>query len=110
MKYKLKYRMANVSGCYACVVLLHLSALVFEATADDALQVAFREWKLSSLDTVEQTFVVTGTGERDNPLRRQLRTPFRGAELFVHFRMTYDVESVDTPGRWRWRVLRLLAR
>jgi hypothetical protein len=39
---------------------------------------------------------IHGTGERNNPLRRQLQTPFAGNELFIRFLLRYHAASVDT--------------
>lgn len=39
---------------------------------------------------------INGTGERNNPLRRQLGEPFVGDELFVRFLLQYDADSIDT--------------
>ena len=37
--------------------------------------------------------VFRGTGTRNNPLRRQLASPFRGKELFVGFRFCYETDT-----------------
>ncbi|WP_425395232.1 DUF1553 domain-containing protein [Aeoliella sp.] len=42
---------------------------------------------------------VHGTGNRNNPLRRELSTPFSGDELYVRFLLRYDATSLDNPGR-----------
>ncbi|MCB1077846.1 MAG: DUF1549 domain-containing protein, partial [Verrucomicrobiae bacterium] len=42
---------------------------------------------------------IHGTGARQNPLRRAFQTPFSGLELFVRFRLNYDADSVDEPGK-----------
>lgn len=34
--------------------------------------------------------LIRGTGDRNNPLRRELAAPFRGPELFVRFRLRYE--------------------
>ncbi len=54
-------------------------------------------WKISAIRPatfVEKedlpTVVIQGTGERNNPLRRELAEPFRDRELFVRFRFRYD--------------------
>jgi hypothetical protein len=55
-----------------------------------------RPWVLSQIrpPLVEQAGVpgvmFRGTGDRNNPLRRELAVPFRGAELFVRFRLRYE--------------------
>jgi len=65
--------------------------------ADEPIGVAGR-WKKSDLGGVHETFVIRGTGDRNNSLRRQLRDSFTGSELFVHFRFEYDARSLDAPG------------
>ena len=54
-------------------------------------------WKTSAIrpaTLVEKedlpTVVIQGTGERNNPLRRELAEPFRDKELFVRFQFRYD--------------------
>ena len=42
-------------------------------------------------------FEITGTGNRNNPLRRKLTAPFDGEELFVRYRLRYDAASIDSP-------------
>ncbi len=37
--------------------------------------------------------LIQGTGERNNPLRRELSAPVRGPELFVRFHFRYDPEG-----------------
>ncbi|MCB1207312.1 MAG: DUF1549 domain-containing protein, partial [Verrucomicrobiae bacterium] len=52
-------------------------------------------WKLSKVrpplsEPSHPGFLLQGTGERNNPLRRELAEPFRGNELFVRFRLVYE--------------------
>jgi hypothetical protein len=47
------------------------------------------------LGGAHETFVIRGTGDRNNPLRRQLSDSFTGQELFVHFRLEYDTRGLD---------------
>ena len=53
------------------------------------------EWKRDGFAT--QRFSISGTGGRNNPLRRSLDPPFSGDELFVRMRLRYDAKSIDTP-------------
>ncbi|NNE93855.1 MAG: DUF1553 domain-containing protein, partial [Verrucomicrobiales bacterium] len=46
---------------------------------------------------VSESFEISGTGTRQNPLRRALEKPFSGEQLFVKFRIVYPAKSVDTP-------------
>ena len=52
-------------------------------------------WKTNGL--AETRYVLTGTEGRNNPLRRNLQTPFTGNELYVRYRIRYDAQTVDTP-------------
>jgi Protein of unknown function (DUF1549)/Protein of unknown function (DUF1553)/Planctomycete cytochrome C len=38
---------------------------------------------------------IRGTGQRNNPLRRELANPFRANELFVRFRFRYGKQVID---------------
>ncbi|MHC4879116.1 MAG: PSD1 and planctomycete cytochrome C domain-containing protein [Planctomycetota bacterium] len=42
-----------------------------------------------------RALLIRGTGERNNPARRQLSQPFAGDELFVRFLIEYDARSID---------------
>ncbi|MEZ5944438.1 MAG: PSD1 and planctomycete cytochrome C domain-containing protein [Planctomycetaceae bacterium] len=53
------------------------------------------EWKSDGF--VNTRFTVSGTGDRNNPLRRQFDEPFDGDELFVRMRLRYDAKTLDTP-------------
>ncbi len=64
------------------------------AVADEPLGLA-DGWKMSALGGAR--FSIRGTGDRNNPLRRQLREPFQGAELFVQFRFQYAAAGLDEP-------------
>lgn len=54
-------------------------------------------WTESRSGGIATWFEISGTGGRNNPLRRKLATPFTGDELFVRFQLRYDAESIDTP-------------
>lgn len=68
------------------------------AAEDRLLQDAFPSlaaWKLSAIkpavtDENGHGALIQGTLDRNNPLRRELAQPFRGAELFVRFQFRYD--------------------
>jgi len=44
-----------------------------------------------------RSLLIRGTGERNNPVRRELAEPFAGDELFVRFLIEYDETSIDKP-------------
>lgn len=54
-------------------------------------------WKASKLRPAYESYVIQGTGDRNNPLRRRLASPFAGRELYVRFTLRYAPESVDRP-------------
>ncbi len=41
----------------------------------------------------DREILIQGTGERNNPMRRELSNPVRGPELFVRFHFRYDPEG-----------------
>jgi hypothetical protein len=45
-----------------------------------------------------RAIAIHGTGDRSNPLRRQLKAPFTGDSLFVRFLLRYNAESIDDLG------------
>jgi len=53
-------------------------------------------WQRSGAAPAREIFEFSGTGNRNNPLRRRLAKPFSGDELFVRFRLRYDAKSIDT--------------
>ena len=55
-------------------------------------------WKVSRITGAETVYIIRGTGDRNNPIRRALAKPFTGPELFVRFRLRYDAASIDTLG------------
>ena len=64
------------------------------AIADDGL-LAGGQWKRNGLAT--PWYEIEGTGGRNNSLRRPLREPYLGDELFVRYRLRYRAETIDTP-------------
>lgn len=54
-------------------------------------------WVRSDAGTTSVIHEIHGSGDRQNPLRRQLETPFTGDELFVRYRIRYDAASLDCP-------------
>jgi len=54
-------------------------------------------WQRSKLEPARESFLIKGTGLRNNPLRQQLKKPFAEQELFVRFSIRYAAESIDTP-------------
>lgn len=45
------------------------------------------------------TFEISGIRSRNNPIRRKLREPFDGDELFVRYRVRYAAAGIDQPGQ-----------
>lgn len=54
------------------------------------------DWKRSDPASTSPFFVIEGTGERQNPLRRKLDAPFDSDVLFVRFQIRYDASSIDS--------------
>ena len=52
-------------------------------------------WKRDPFAT--EVYEINGTEGRSNPLRRKLKSPINGEELFVRYRIRYDKTSIDTP-------------
>ncbi len=46
-------------------------------------------------ETPRQDVLIMGTGDRNNPLRRQLAETFTGDELFVGYRFLYEPDEID---------------
>ncbi|WP_197454290.1 PSD1 and planctomycete cytochrome C domain-containing protein [Stieleria varia] len=46
-------------------------------------------------------FVISGTGGRNNPLRRKVQPACSDTELFVRFRLRYDAQTIDLPSNSR---------
>ena len=70
--------------------------LVSTGVAAEAPQLA-STWKVSKRSPAAESFVISGTGERNNPLRKQLSAPFAERELFVRYTIRYAAASVDRP-------------
>lgn len=51
--------------------------------------------RISPAELTDYGAEIHGTGERNNPLRRQLATSFDGPQLFVRFLISYDANSID---------------
>jgi hypothetical protein len=85
----------------------------FDATAvvaaPDAVVRGWRgPWRFSGLrpaalverprgDEAGREVLIQGTGQRNNPLRRQLAAPYRGQQLFVRFRFQYGDAPAKPP-------------
>ncbi len=54
-----------------------------------------REDTQRETDSHRPGVLIQGTGDRSNPLRRELLEPFRGRELFVRFQFRYDANKAD---------------
>ncbi len=61
--------------------------------ADDLLK---SDWTTSVRNGVTTVFHVSGTNDRNNPLRKQLTSPFSGEKLFLRLELVYEVESLDS--------------
>jgi len=70
--------------------------LSFSPVGGSASEIPFAHgWKLAG--GASMAFEIAGSGGRSNPMRRELRVPFTGDELYVTFRLTYPGASLDTP-------------
>ena len=58
-------------------------------------QLSSGQWKRNGL--ASERFTISGTGGRNNPLRKSLQPPFDGSELFVRFNLRYHLNSLDSP-------------
>ena len=58
-------------------------------------QLSSGQWKRNGL--ASERFTISGTGGRNNPLRKSLQSPFDGSELFVRFNLRYHLKSLDSP-------------
>ncbi len=83
----------RISQVVTCLSGLWLTASV--SAQDDARPELIDEWKRNGLATVR--FEINGTGSRNNPLRRQLKRPFSGDEIYFRYSLRYDEGSIDTP-------------
>lgn len=80
-----------------------LALLAWQApAADRILEDSFESldaWKLSDIRPAVIAegggVMIQGTLDRNNPLRRELAQPFRGAEMFVRFQFRYDPPEDD---------------
>ena len=75
------------------LVVIFFGLLLPRAFADDGLLT--QPWKLNGLASPK--FQIQGTASRNNPLRQALKVPFSGDELFVRYRIRYDLETIDLP-------------
>ena len=80
------------------MVVLSMVAMVWTSDRLKAEEGFFDKdhWHRNGLASPQ--FVINGTESRSNPLKRKLKRPFDGDELFVRYRMRYDAESIDLPG------------
>ena len=54
-------------------------------------------WKTSAVQPAKTSFLISGSNDRNNPLRKKLAEPFEGAELYIFFELRYAAESLDSP-------------
>ena len=87
-------RMIKAGGCRWLALVGWLGCL-HSSIFGQKVGFSDKEWKLGQEATVRHE--IRGTGERNNPLRRELAEPFSGEELFVRYRIRYEAESVDLP-------------
>ncbi|WP_294380587.1 PSD1 and planctomycete cytochrome C domain-containing protein [Prosthecobacter sp.] len=81
-----------------CLLALQLALISAHVGAEDRILEdsldSLDAWKLSAIRPAvlapEGGVMIQGTLDRNNPLRRELAQPFRGAELFVRFQFRYD--------------------
>ena len=76
-------------------LILAAACLCAGGVAGDDSLLSEDGWKRNGL--ASQKFEIQGTANRNNPLRRPLRLPFSGDQLFVRYRIRYDAATVDTP-------------
>lgn len=80
-----------------CFVILTLagwtSAVAQQASATKNRSPA---WTINGF--AEPRYRISGTGTRNNPLRRPLQAARGDDELFVRYRLRYQADSIDQPG------------
>ncbi|WP_147871213.1 PSD1 and planctomycete cytochrome C domain-containing protein [Stieleria maiorica] len=79
------------------IVIVFLGIALGQSDAADNPVDWSGDWTRSRSGGVSQWFEIHGTGGRNNPLRRQLNSPFDGDQLYVRFELRYDASSIDTP-------------
>lgn len=78
-------------------IFLAVTLVLFSCGAGvgDAQVELTEQWKRNGLATPR--YEITGTEDRNNPLRQALKSPYAGDELFVRYRIRYDASTIDTP-------------
>ena len=82
-----------ISWVLLCIPPIVISLMTAEAGRGQGL--LSNQWKRNGL--ASERFTINGTGSRNNPLRRSLKTPFDGSEFFVRFKLRYHANSLDSP-------------
>ena len=82
-----------ISWVLLCIPLIVISLMMAEPGRGQGL--LSNQWKRNGL--ASERFTINGTGSRNNPLRRSLKTPFDGSEFFVRFKLRYHANSLDSP-------------
>ncbi|MCA9175613.1 MAG: PSD1 domain-containing protein [Planctomycetales bacterium] len=97
--------------CVICAVIALVAGAIGTAGADDgasqrsrAMDTRAEKSEPTTKDWIGNADVVRwhelrGTGARANPLRRQVDPPLEGADAFIEYRLRYDGESIDLPGK-----------
>ncbi len=93
------FRFAATPRCFlmvCCALLPPLSAAPLTRAENPAASKAGKPtWTRNGF--AEPRYRISGTGTRNNPLRRPLQPARDGDELFVRFRLRYQAESIDLP-------------
>lgn len=90
---KLKFR----ASLFLALTSFVFVVLIQHPTAAEENLFSNGNWQKDGL--VNQRFEINGTKNRNNPLKRRLKKPFRGDNLFVRYRLRYDSSSIDTADK-----------
>ncbi|MAG92806.1 MAG: hypothetical protein CMJ48_03555 [Planctomycetaceae bacterium] len=80
-------------------MLLLVSLLLFVALPQRFSAAQPPAWRTSRTNGATQSFQILGTGQRNNPLRRELAASPEADALYFRFRLRYDAKSIDTPAQ-----------
>jgi len=90
---KMSHKPTTIVWMFLCILLIVISLITAEHGM--AQGIASNQWKRNGL--ASERFTISGTGSRNNPLRRSLKTPFDGREFFIRFNLRYQASSLDSP-------------
>ncbi len=93
--FKERLSTGGLSGwCSFVIILFSFAGNIQSAAADLVLN---SDWVKSAILAPDAAFAINGTGDRNNPIRRQLARSFDGDQLFVRYQLRYAGESIDQP-------------